>query len=102
MVGNKRIYLYKSNSQLPRPKGHGLRLRKKSCHNRLVDIDLQDPSSRFMVEAARQQIIASNAFQLRHCCLFRSEVCVVSLHSLKQFARWVSYGSRKQHGEMDL
>jgi hypothetical protein len=70
--------------------------------NRLVDMDLQDPSSHFTVEAARQQIIASNAFQLRHCCLFRSEVCVASLHSLKRFARRVSYGSRKQHAGMVL
>jgi len=43
-------------------------------YNRLVDTDLQNRSSHFMVEAARKQIIASNAFQLRHCCLFRSEL----------------------------
>ena len=48
-----------------------------SRNNRLVDTDLQNRSSHFMVEAARKQIIASNAFQLRHCGLFRSEsVCV--------------------------
>ena len=50
-----------------------------SRNNRLVDTDLQNRSSHFMVEAARKQIIASNAFQLRHCCLFRSELVCVSL-----------------------
>jgi hypothetical protein len=35
-------------------------------YNRLVDTDLQNRSSHFVVEAARKQIIASNAFQLRH------------------------------------
>jgi|GEM_PF-782473 hypothetical protein len=55
--------------------------------NRLVDTDLQNRSSHFVVEAARKQIIASNAFQLRHCCLFRSELLCVSLsHPIEPLA----------------